>query len=126
MEPAFSSAVVEVGDGGLPEIAGVVQVAVAELPEVRATAPHPEIVVVVAPVVSSKSIVPVGVPEPGELDTTVAVKVTCWPVTEGFTDEVIVVVVVSWFTVWMQVPVAVEVEVEQAGRGEAELVVEPV
>ena len=51
---------------------------------------------------------------------------TCCPVTEGFTDEVIVVVVVSWFTVWMQVPVAVEVEVEQAGRGEAELVVEPV
>ena len=114
----------EVGGGGLPEITGVVQVAVPE--ELRATAPHLEIVVVVVPVVSSKSIVPVGVPEPGELDTTVAVKVTFCPVTEGFTDEVIVVVVVSWFTVWMQVPVAVEVEVEQAGRGEAELVVEPV
>ena len=104
MEPAFSSAVVEVGDGGLPEIAGVVQVAVAELPEVRATAPHPEIVVVVAPVVSSKSIVPVGVPEPGELDTTVAVKMTCCPVTEGFTDEVIVVVVEAWSTVWVSEP----------------------
>ena len=26
-----------------------------------------------------KLTVPVGVPEPGELDTTVAVKVTCWP-----------------------------------------------
>ena len=66
MEPAFSSAVVEVGDGGLPEIAGVVQVAVAELPEVaepRATAL--QIVVVVVPVVSLKSIVPVGAPEPG-------------------------------------------------------------
>ena len=108
----------------MPEIAGVVQVAVAELPEVRATAPHPEIVVVVVPVVSSKSIVPVGVPEPGELDTTVAVKMTCCPVTEGFTDEVIVVVVASWFTLWVQVPVAVEVE--QVGRGEVELVVEPV
>ena len=108
MEPAFSSAVVEVGDGGLPEIAGVVQVAVAELPEVaepRATALHPEIVVEeVAPFDSSvKSMVPVGAPEPGELDTTVAVKVTCWPVTEGFTDEVIVVVVVSWFTLWVRV-----------------------
>ena len=110
----------------MPEIAGVVQVAVAELPEVRATAPHPEIVVEeVAPFDSSvKSMVPVGVPEPGELDTTVAVKVTCCPVTEGFTDVVIVVVVASLFTVWVQVPVAVEVEVEQAGRGEAELVVE--
>ena len=75
----------EVGDGGLPEIAGVVQVAVAELPEVaepRVTVL--QIVVVVVPVVSSKSIVPVGAPEPGELDTTVAVKVTCCPVTEGF------------------------------------------
>ena len=81
MEPEDSRAVVEVGDGGLPEIAGVVQVAVAELPEVaepRATALHPEIVVVVVPFDSSvKSMVPVGVPEPGELDTTVAVKVTC-------------------------------------------------
>ena len=110
----------------MPEIAGVVQVAVAELPEVRATAPHPEIVVEeVAPFDSSvKSMVPVGVPEPGELDTTVAVKMTCWPVTEGFTDVVIVVVVASWFTLWVQVPVAVEVE--QVGRGEVELVVEPV
>ena len=56
----------EVRDGGLPEIAGVVQVAVAELPEVaepRATAL--QIVVVVVPVVSLKSIVPVGAPEPG-------------------------------------------------------------
>ena len=99
----------EVGDGGLPEIAGVVQVAVAELPEVaepRVTALHPEIVVEeVAPFDSSvKSMVPVGVPEPGELDTTVAVKVTCCPVTEGFTDEVIVVVVVSWFTLWVSEP----------------------
>ena len=51
-----------------------------------------------------------------------AVKVTCWPVTEGFTDEVIVVVVVSWFTLWVQVPVAVVLE--QAGREEVELVLE--
>jgi hypothetical protein len=109
VEPAFSSAVVEVGDGGLPEIAGVVQVAVAELPEVaepRATALHPEIVVEeVTPFDSSvKSMVPVGAPEPGELDTTVAVKMTCCPVTEGSTDEVIVVVVVSWFTLWVSEP----------------------
>ena len=94
----------EVGDGGLPEIAGVVQVAVAELPEVRATALHPEIVLVVVPVFSSKSIVPVRVPEPRELHPTMAVKVTCCPVTEGFTDEVIVVVVVSWFTLWVSEP----------------------
>ena len=56
----------EVGDGGLPDIAGVVQVAVAELPELaepRVTVL--QIVVVVVPVVSSKSIVPVGAPEPG-------------------------------------------------------------
>ena len=56
----------EVGDGGLPEIAGVVQVAVAELPELaepRVTVL--QIVVVVVPVVSLKSIVPVGAPEPG-------------------------------------------------------------
>ena len=33
-------------------------------------------------------------------------------------------VVDAWFTVWIQVPVAVVVE--QAGRGEVELVVEPV
>jgi hypothetical protein len=37
---------------------------------------------------------------------------------------VIVVVVEAWSTVWMQVPVAVEVE--QVGIGEVELVVEPV
>ena len=89
----------------MPDIAGVVQVAVAELPELaepRVTVL--QIVVVVVPVVSSKSIVPVGVPEPGELDTTVAVKITCCPVTEGFTDEVIVVVVVSWFTLWVSEP----------------------
>ena len=66
MEPEDSRAVVEVGDGGLPEIAGVVQVAVAELPELagpRVTVL--QIVVVVVPVVSLKSIVPVGAPEPG-------------------------------------------------------------
>ena len=55
----------EVGDRGLPEIAGVVQVAIPE--ELRATAPQPLIVVEeVAPFDSSvKSMVPVGVPEPG-------------------------------------------------------------
>ena len=93
----------------MPEIAGVVQVAVAELPEVaepRVTALHPEIVVEeVAPFDSSvKSMVPVGVPEPGELEVTVAVKVTCCPVTEGFTDVVIVVVVASLFTLWLSEP----------------------
>ena len=33
-----------------------------------------------------------------------AVKVTCCPVTEGFTDVVIVVVVASLFTLWLSEP----------------------
>ena len=37
---------------------------------------------------SSKVTVPVGVPLPGDTATIVAVKVTAWPETEGFADEV--------------------------------------
>ena len=42
--------------------------------------------------------VPVGVPEPGATGETVAVKVTDWPNTDGFADEVTVVVVFALFT----------------------------
>jgi hypothetical protein len=45
--------------------------------------------------------VPVGVPEPGATALTVAVKVTDWPNTEGFTDEVTVVELDAWLTVWV-------------------------
>ena len=42
----------------------------------------------------------------GALAVTVAVKVTDWPKTDGLTDEVSVVVVAAWLTVWVR---AVEV-----------------
>ena len=42
--------------------------------------------------------VPVGVPDPGATAETVAVKVTAWPKTDGFTDEVTVVVVSALLT----------------------------
>src|ERR1019366_3141171 len=41
---------------------------------------------------------PVGVPPPGATGETVAVKVTDWPKTEGFTDEVTAVVVLALLT----------------------------
>jgi hypothetical protein len=41
----------------------------------------------------------VGVPLPGDAAVTLAVKVTDWPNTDGFADEVRVVFVASWFTV---------------------------
>src|SRR5260370_27431461 len=48
--------------------------------------------------------VPVGVPVLGELTLTVAVKVTGWPNTDGFSEELaIVVVVVALFTVCVKV-----------------------
>jgi hypothetical protein len=48
---------------------------------------------------SLKVTVPVGVP--GKLLVTVAVKVTLCPKTDGFTDEVTVVDVLSRVTVWV-------------------------
>src|ERR1700680_1084423 len=47
---------------------------------------------------SWKSTVPVGVPEPGALAVTVAVKVTLCPDAEGLTDELNAVVVTAWLT----------------------------
>jgi hypothetical protein len=46
-----------------------------------------------------KLTVPVGTPEPGALAVTAAVNVTCWPLTDGFADEVTTVAVGSRFTV---------------------------
>src|SRR5215472_7917688 len=47
---------------------------------------------------SRKVTVPTGVPDPGATADTVAVKVTDWPKTDGFTDEVTVVVVLALLT----------------------------
>jgi len=44
---------------------------------------------------------PVGVPAPGATAATVAVKVTDWPNTDGWAEEVTPVVVAAWFTVWV-------------------------
>ena len=52
----------------------------------------------------TKVTVPVGVPAPGETGATVAVKVTDCPKTDGSGDEVTVVVVDAWLTVWVSVP----------------------
>ena len=49
-----------------------------------------------------KETVPVGVPEPGALELTVAVKVTDWPKTVKAPDEPMVVVVPSVVTVWVK------------------------
>jgi hypothetical protein len=48
---------------------------------------------------SLKVTVPVTVPDPGATGLTVAVNVTDWPNSEGFTDEVSAVVVDAAFTV---------------------------
>src|SRR6266567_1500069 len=50
--------------------------------------------------------VPVRVPTPGDTALTVAVNVTAWPNTDGFTEEPTVVVVLAWFTVCVNVPEA--------------------
>ena len=47
--------------------------------------------------------VPVGVPLPGAAAATVAVKVTDWPKTEGFADDVTEVVVASLVTLWVRI-----------------------
>ncbi len=48
-----------------------------------------------------KMTVPVGVPLPGAVGLTVAVKVTDWPKTEGFAELTTAVVVPSCSTVWL-------------------------
>ena len=71
-----------------------VEVANVALPELKAAVAR-----VAAP--SRKVTVPVGVPAPGETALTVAVKVTAWPNTDGFTDEVTVVELEALLTVWV-------------------------
>ncbi|MGW8969766.1 hypothetical protein [Streptomyces platensis] len=52
----------------------------------------------------TKVTVPVGVPAPGATGATVAVNVTDWPTTDGSGEDVTVVVVAAWPTVWVSVP----------------------
>jgi hypothetical protein len=62
----------------------------------------PESVAVPNVVAPSKNVtVPVGVPVPGAAALTVAMNTTDWPNTDGFTDEVTVVELLSLFTVWV-------------------------
>ena len=51
---------------------------------------------------SLKVTVPVGVPVPGELAVTVAVKVTDWRCIEGFSDDVTALVVPALLTTWLR------------------------
>ena len=53
---------------------------------------------------SRKLTVPVGVPLPGATASTVAVKVTDSPKTEGFAYEVTLLVVAAWLTVCVRGP----------------------
>ena len=50
---------------------------------------------------SRKVTVPVGVPAAGATAVTVAVKVTAWPKSDGFTELVTVVVLLPLLTVWV-------------------------
>ena len=68
------------------------------VPDDSATPPGVRSVLVV---VSKKSTVPVGVPEPGELAVTVAVKVTVWPEVAELGEALAVVVVLSLLTTWL-------------------------
>ncbi|GAA5610956.1 hypothetical protein Spla01_02103 [Streptomyces platensis] len=66
--------------------------------------PPERVPVSVGPPLMAKVTVPVGVPEPGGTGATVAVKVTVCPDTDGSGDDVTVVVVAAWLTVWVSVP----------------------
>ena len=67
---------------------------------------------------SKNSTVPAGVPVPGEVTATVAVKVTDCPKSEGFTEDVNVVVVGAGTTVatWTAVPLLAPLVVTTAVR----------
>ena len=43
---------------------------------------------------------PLGVPAPGTVAVTVAVRVVDWPKMDGFTDDVSAVLDDAWLTVW--------------------------
>ena len=73
--------------------------------EVEKVAVPPLSVPVPSVVVPSSNVtVPVGVPAPGALTVTVAVKVTLWPNTEGLAEEATLVVVASGLMVWLTAP----------------------
>jgi hypothetical protein len=75
------------------------QVATPEALSVAGFAPAPAHATSAVP--SLKVTLPVGVPPPGLWGATVAVYLTVWPVVDGFTEEVRVVVVFALFTVWV-------------------------
>src|ERR1051325_1823032 len=56
--------------------------------------------------------VPLGVPAAGATALTVAVKVTDWPNTDGFTDEDTDVAVAAWLTVWVNGEAVLSLEVK--------------
>ena len=66
---------------------------------VKVAAPPVSVSVARVVVPSLNVTVPAGVPSPGELAVTIAVKVTDWPTTDGLADEVTAVVVAVELTV---------------------------
>ncbi len=71
----------------------------ARLEVVKVVAPPESVSVARVVVPSLKVTVPAGVPSPGELAVTLAVKVTDWPKTDGSADEVTAVLVAVELTV---------------------------
>ena len=68
------------------------------VPELNVWLPPVHAMVVVP---SANVTVPTGVPEPGLTAETFAVYVTAWPLTDGFADDVTVVVVRAASTTWL-------------------------
>src|SRR5438552_921034 len=68
-------------------------------------APPTSVAVPTAPRTLNASVtVPVGTPAPGDAGSTVMVKVTGWPATDGFAWEMTIEVVDAGFTVWASAP----------------------
>ena len=76
-------------------------------PELNVTEPRE-----VAP--SKNSTVPLAVPAPGEVAATVAVKVIDCPKTEGFVEDVNVVVVLALLTTWLTAELVLVTKLELA------------
>ena len=71
---------------------------------VNEAVPAPSSTLLPMGVVPSRKVTwPVGVPVPGKVTITVAVNVTGWPNTDGFTELVTAVVVLALLTVWVNV-----------------------
>jgi len=60
---------------------------------------------------SLKVTLPVGIPAPGATAVTVAVNVTSWPEGEGLVDDIRMVLVDAWLTVWVAVDELLEANV---------------